>query len=185
MRRTRKNPGVRLAYVILLPDGVHNFMRRVQAELYERYEGSSTTLALEPHVTIKQPFEGAGLEPYESYFDRLASETEPFAIVMRGFGFFEAEGVVFLDVEQDPRLLALQRRVLDELPLEPAMYESGEPVPYYFHGTLVTGLSAEDLGDARDRLGETPEFRFRLETLGLFRETKGTWRLYKRGALSP
>ncbi len=90
---------MKLAYVILPPDEVHNFMRRVQADLYERYEGSRTTLALEPHVTIKQPFEAAELEPHEQYLERLSEETEPFELVMHGFGFFEQEGAVFLDVE--------------------------------------------------------------------------------------
>lgn len=175
---------MKLAYAILLPDEVHNFMRRTQAGLYERYEGSRTTLALEPHVTIKQPFEAAELGSYERYVDRLAQETEPFELVMHRFGFFEEEGVVFLDVEQDPRLLALQRRVLDDLALEPAMYESEEPVPYHFHGTLATGLSPEDLSAAREQLGDTPEFRFPLETFGLFRCTDETWTLYKRGALT-
>ena len=175
---------MQLAYAILLPDEVHNFMRRVQAELYERYEGSRTTLALEPHVTIKQPFEAAEPERCENYFERLAEETEPFELVMHGFGFFEAEGVVFLDVEQNPRLLALQRRVLHDLALEPAVYESEEPVPYHFHGTLATGLSPEDLSAARDQLGDTPKFRFPLETFGLFRCTEETWTLYQRAALT-
>ena len=175
---------MKLAYVILPPDEVHNFMRRVQADLYERYEGSRTTLALEPHVTIKQPFEAAELEPHEQYLERLSEETEPFELVMHGFGFFEQEGAVFLDVEQDPRLFALQRRVLDDLALEPAMYESEAPVPYHFHGTLATGLSAEDLSAAREQLGDSPEFRFPLETFGLFRCTEETWTLYKRAAVT-
>lgn len=173
-----------LAYVILLPDEVHNFMRRVQADLYERYDGNRTTLTLEPHITIKQPFEAAETESHDQYLERLARETEPFELVMRGFGFFEAEGVVFLDVAQDPRLLALQRRVLDELALEQAMYENDEPVPYHFHGTLATRLSPADLAEARDRLQETPEFRFPLETFGLFRYTDETWTLYKRAAVT-
>lgn len=159
-------------------------MRRVQADLYERYAGNWTTLSLEPHVTIKQPFEADDAEPYERYLDRLAAETEPFELVMRGYGFFGDEGVVFVDVEQDPRLLALQRALLQELGLEPGMYESGEPVPYYFHGTLITGLSPDDLADARSRLGDTPEFRFPLERFGLFRSTEETWRLYKRVKLA-
>ena len=126
---------MRLAYVILLPDGVHNFIRRVQAKLYERYDASPATLALEPHITLKQPFETDEAERCEAFFDRLAEETDPFELVLHGFGFFEREGVVFLDVEQNPRLLALQRRVLHDLALEPAVYESEEPVPYHFHGT--------------------------------------------------
>lgn len=168
------------AYVILLPDDVHNFIRRVQAELYERYEAGRSTLALEPHITVKQPFQADETADHERYLDRLAAELEPFELVMRSFGFFEAEGVVFLDVEQDERLQEIQRKLLEELSLEPGEYESGKPVPYYFHGTIAAGLLPDDLTDARTRLGETPEFRFPLEQLGLFRKTEETWTLYKR-----
>jgi 2'-5' RNA ligase len=158
-------------------------MRRVQAEIYERYDAKLSTLTLEPHITIKQPFEAAELVPHETYLDRLAAETEPFEILMRGFGFFEEEGVVFLDVEQDPRLLALQRTLLEELDLQPALYENDKPVSYRFHGTLATALSADDLAEARTHYTETPEFRFPLRAFGLFGETKETWRLYKRAAI--
>src|SRR6266511_2725732 len=115
-----------LAYVILLPDGVHNFIRRAQARLYERHDASAATLALEPHITLKQPFETDEAERCEAFLDRLAEETDPFQLVLHGFGFFEREGVVFLDVEQDERLLLLQRRILTELGLEPGEYESGD-----------------------------------------------------------
>jgi 2'-5' RNA ligase len=175
---------VRIAYVILLPDEVHNFMRRVQADLYGRYDASLTTLALEPHITLKQPFDSAELGPYELFFDRLAGETDPFELALRGFGFFEEEGVVFLDLEQDARLLALQRRILDELGLEPAEYESGLPVPYHFHATIAAELAPEDLEDARSRLAETPEFRITSDRLGFFlRSEERPWIVYKRAKL--
>lgn len=131
-----------LAYAILVPDDVQNFMRRATVELFERYGSNYSSIVVPPHITIKQPFE-AELEPSERYFDRLAAETDSFEIVLRGWATFPGdEGVVFLDVEQDPRLFALQRRVLDELGVEPAPHESGEPTPYHFHGTVALGLDA-------------------------------------------
>ena len=169
-----------LAYVILLPDDVHNFMRRVQADVYERYEASRRTLALEPHVTLKQPFEAAEAATHERYLEQLARETATFELVLNGLGVFEGEGVLFLDVAQDPRLLALQRRILDDLSLEPAEYESGRPRPYYFHATIATALATADLEEAHARHADTPEFRFGVERLGLFRKTEETWTLYKR-----
>jgi 2'-5' RNA ligase len=180
-RASGENRGMHLAYVILLPDAVHNFIRRAQARVYERYEASPGTLTLEPHITLKQPFETDEPERCEAFLDHLAEETDPFQLVLHGFGFFEREGVTFLDVEQDERLLLLQHRIMKELGLEPAEYESGKPIPYYFHATIATGLSRENLDDARATLGETPVFRFPLERLGMFRrEREDTWTLYKR-----
>jgi len=170
-----------LAYVILLPDDVHNFMRRVQADVYGRYEASRRTLALEPHVTLKQPFEATEAATHERYLEQLARETDTFELVLNGLGVFEGEeGVLFLEVEQDPPLLALQRRILDDLALEPGDYESGRPRPYYFHATIATALAPPHLEEARTRYAETPEFRFGVERLGLFRKTEETWTLYKR-----
>jgi 2'-5' RNA ligase len=169
-----------LVYAILLPDDVHNFMRRVQAEVYERYEASLFTLLLEPHVTLKQPFDATDITAHEKYVEQLARETPPFELVLRGLGVFEGDGVLFLEVEQDPRLLALQRRILHELELDPAEYESGHPRPYYFHATIATALAPTDLEQARRRHAETPEFRFPIDRLGLFRKTEETWTLYKR-----
>ena len=169
-----------LVYAILLPDDVHNFIRRVQAEVYERYEASGFTLPLEPHVTLKQPFDATEIRAHEEYVELLARETQPFELVLHGLGVFEGEGVLFLEVEQDPRLLALQHRILDELRLDPAEFESGRPLPYHFHATIATGLAPADLEQARALHAQTPEFRFTIERLGLFRKTEETWTLYKR-----
>ncbi len=172
---------VRLGYAILLPDDAHNTARRLAVDLYERYRPSNDGLLIPPHVTLKQPFETRELVRCEELLDRLAADTDPFDLVLRGFGTFAAEGVVFVDVEQDERLFALQRRLLDELGVEPALYENGDPAPYHFHATLVYGLTPEQLRDARGRLAETPEFRFRLERLALFRFVGGIgWIVYLR-----
>jgi 2'-5' RNA ligase len=171
---------VLLVYAILLPDDVHNFVRRLQAHVYERASANLFTLPLEPHVTLKQPFDAPDIATHEEFLDRLARETERFQLVLHGLGVFPEEGVLFLDVEQDARLLALQHRILDELRLQPGEFESGEPQPYYFHATIATGLAPTDVEEARTQHAHTPEFRFPLERLGLFRKTEETWTLYKR-----
>ncbi|MDQ3874317.1 MAG: hypothetical protein M3322_02015, partial [Actinomycetota bacterium] len=74
-----------------------------------------------------------------------------------------------------------QRRLIDELGVEPAPYESGEPDPYHFHATLAYGLTPEQLDDARSRLAHPPEFRFSLERVALFRFVRDLgWIVYRR-----
>lgn len=176
---------MRLAYAILLPDDVHNLMRRAQAELYKAFRSPYESLALPPHITIKQPFEAVDITPHEDYLDRLVGETEPFDIIMRGWGTFDGEGVVFLDVEQDRRLVALQRRLLEELGLEPALFEDDQPVPYHFHGTVAIGLTSEQLAAASRLLPEAPDFRFPLERIGLFRHVGDVgWLVHRRASVA-
>ena len=168
---------MRLSYAILLPDDVDNFMRRVGADLFDRYGTSETTLLLEQHVTLKQPFEAERLAEHEGYLDRLAADLPPLELRMRDFGTFDYEGVVFLDVEPHARLHALQARIIADLGVVPAMFESGEPEPYRFHGTLAMGLTAAQLAEVRGTLGKTPDFRFLVARLGLFVETPAGWLL--------
>jgi 2'-5' RNA ligase len=170
---------MQLAYALLVPDDVHNWMRRTSFELVERYGGRLSTVV--PHVTIKNAFDAEAAEQYEQYLDRLAADTEPFELVLRGYGFFEAPGwVVFLGVEPSEELHALHRRVLDDLSLEPAQFEGPD---FHFHATLALDLSPDEHARARAELTDkpTPEFRFPLERIGLARyaETPGMWTTYR------
>src|SRR3954470_19138025 len=98
-------------------------MRAAVLELDERF-GTATTI--EPHVTFKQPFEG-DVRAAAAYLDRLAAATAPFELVLEGYGAFESEGVLFLDVVRGAeRIRELQARVLAELAVEPGEYEGAE-----------------------------------------------------------
>ena len=149
-----------LGIAALVPDDVHNFMRSVAVELYQRWGAQASSTVLEPHVTIKQPYEG-DLEVAAEYLDELAARVEPFELVLDGYAEFENEGVVFLDVVGGAeRIMELQRQVLDELGLAPAAFESGEPEPYHVHATLAVGLAtAAAAGGDRRAAGAAP-FRF-------------------------
>ena len=134
-----------------------------------------------PHVTVKNTFDAAAAEPYEEYLDRLAAETDPFELVLRGFGFFEAPNwVVFLEVEPSDELRALHRRVLDDLGLEPAQFDGPD---FHFHATLALELPPARHARARAELADrsTPEFRFPIERLCLARyaDELGIWATYR------
>ncbi len=163
---------------------MHNFIRRHTVDLARRFGVHELSFVVPPHITIKQPFKGDELEPHARYLDELAHTTEPFELRLGGFGFFEVErGIVFLDVDQDPRLKALQARIVRELDLEPALYEDDRPAPYHFHATIADGLTPGQLADVRSELEgtEPPIFRFPLERLGLFLSLDGaSWTLFRR-----
>ena len=173
-----------IAYVILVSDEVHNYMSRLQIDILNQY-GVNPGLKASPHITLKLGFEASRLEPFERYFDKLANETEPFEICIKDIGFFD-EGVIFMDVEHNPRLEKLRRRILDDLSEQHGV----EPYPlegdrYHFHATLAYGLSKHDFTAARQKLKDMKvEFRFVLNTLALFCHAGDGWITYKRAAVS-
>jgi 2'-5' RNA ligase len=172
-----------LGIAALVPDDVHNFMRSIAVELCVRWGGQASSTVLEPHVTIKQPYEG-DVEVASEYLDELAARVEPFELALGGYAEFEHEGVVFLDVvEGAQRILELQRQVLDELALEPAAFESGEPAPYHVHATLAVGLAPAQRQAALASLPTPPGFRFTVERLGLFARVEAGWLVYRRAGL--
>src|SRR4051794_34646732 len=117
-------------------------MRSVGIELHLRWGAQSSAAVVEPHVTIKQPYEG-DLEVAAEYLAELAARVQPFELTLDGYAEFEHEGVVFLDVVGGAqRIIEVQRQVVDELGLAPAAFESGEPEPYHVHATLAVGLEA-------------------------------------------
>jgi 2'-5' RNA ligase len=165
---------VLIGFAALLPDHVQNFMRAAALELGERF-GMATTI--EPHVTFKQPFEG-DVETAAEFLDELAASTRPFELVLDGYATFEEEGVLFLDVaDGTDELLALQRRVLDELPAAPGEFEGAG---YHAHATLAVGLTAAQLAEGRAVLPPSPRFRFEVDRLGLFVRLEPAWIVYRR-----
>jgi 2'-5' RNA ligase len=116
-RRIRWRPQrFEVGYVILLNDEVTNYVRRLQIDLL-REHGPCPSLHVAPHITLKQAFPVPALEPFERYFEQLINETEPFEIVVRGFGSFDRD-ILFLDVVQNSHLVELRKRILRGLSVE-------------------------------------------------------------------
>lgn len=174
---------MQLAYALLVNDEVHNFMRRLEVAIYEQY-GSNPAIRLPPHITLKQGFSAGSLKPFEDYLDVLARTVEPFEIVTTGIGSFE-QGIIFLDVAQDPRLKTLQRRILEDLSSHGAAPAPFEDDRYHFHATVASGLEVDALHALCQTLKDTrADFRFVFETLGLFYHAGAHgWILYKRAAM--
>jgi 2'-5' RNA ligase len=178
--KNRKGIPVQIAFVILVSDEVHNFMRGLEVNIWNQY-GVNRALKDNPHISLKQGFEVGTLKPFEDYFDKLAKEIDPFEIVINGIGFFD-QGIIFLDVKQDSRLETLRRRILRDLSgqygVKPNPLEDDQ---YYFHATLASGFKKEDFMEARQAYKNIRvEFRFMFETLGMFYNIGDQWILYKR-----
>jgi 2'-5' RNA ligase len=161
-------------------------MRRLQVRLCKEH-GSRLQIEGNPHITLKQAFPVAEVEPFERHFDALVGEVEPFEVRVSGVGFFE-EGVVFLDVVPSSPLCALRERVLRDLSVKFGV----TPFPveaegYRFHATIAHGLPRAHFDHVRRSMsmnGESLEFRFPCVALGLLLQVGRDWITYKSSALA-
>lgn len=175
---------MQLGLAILLPDEVHNAIRRWQLEIAQAC-GGNPTLKQYPHITLKQPFHAKELPPVESYFDELSQAVTPMRIGMEGVRRFEADEVIFVDVQAPPELDKLRLEVLQELGsrfrVKPRDIEDSR---YRFHATLGYGLPPGTFERAWEAVQDADaRFSFATEALGLFYYTGEEWILYKRARL--
>jgi 2'-5' RNA ligase len=175
---------MQLGFAILLPDEVHNAIRRLQLDIAQAC-GGNPALKLYPHITLKQPFHAKELAPVESYFDELASAMTPIRIEMEGVRRFEKDEVIFVDVPAPPALEELRLAVLAELGsrfgVKPRDIEDDR---YHFHATLAYNLTPGAFERAWKAVRDNDvRFSFETDALGLFYYTGDEWILYKRGRL--
>ena len=172
---------MQLGFAILLPDDVHNAVRRWQLQI-ARACGSNPALKQYPHITLKQPFHARELEPVEAYFDELVRSTSPLRVEVDGVDRFYEDDVVFLDVQPSPELDRLRLDILRDLGtrfrVKPRDVEGEE---YRFHATLAYSLPAGTFDRAWSTVAQVDaHFRFDADALGLFYYTGEEWILYKR-----
>jgi len=176
---------MQLGYAILLPDEIHNVLRRLQLTVARQCGGPHAALQQIPHLTLKHPFDAKELGPLEAYFDQLVATVQPFEIRYCGINTFEEDGVIFLDVEPNAELEELRRRVLAELHeqfrIKPRDIEDDR---YHHHSSIAFGLSPEQLATAVAALRPIAvNLRFTFDTLGLFYNTGDMWIVAKRARL--
>lgn len=177
----------RIGYAVLLDDVSHNYARRMELKISERFH-TRCGLRQSPHITIKPPFIVEDIDPFIEYFDRLARETEPFDIELNGIDFFEPK-VIFINVEKNPALYALHQKIIADLHknygIQPNVKTEGENIR--FHSTLaLSDLTEENFYKAKEYLkDERPHFRFKASTLGLFfhLSPEEGWIIHRRAKL--
>jgi len=160
---------MRIGFAILLDDKCHNFARKIELELCDKF-GLCWGLKQSPHITIKQPFETKELEPFIKYLKKLAKNCKSFDVKLCGFNYFEPR-VIFLDVKDNPSLKKLHFRIIRDMKkifkIVPRKLEGNS---IRFHSTLaVNDVTKARFLKAKEYLKKYKlKFKFRARTLGIF-----------------
>lgn len=174
------------AFSILLDPPSYNYVRNLQAKIYEQF-GAKETLKLEPHFTLKYKFETSDLKSIENYFDKLLEQTEAFEVQLESINTFEdGDKVVFLEVRKDETLTNLHLKVLEDLSqqfqVKPGEFEGKS---LHFHITLAyKDISDETFQQILEYLkDEKPTFKFKVKRLALYLlpDSSVNWFIYKIG----
>lgn len=165
-----------LAVVIPADEPLTAAVRALQAEL-QRAGGVRCDATSPPHVTLKLGFAAPDQAAVSAWLAALAASTEPFELSVGGLGTFD-EGILYLDVTPQPRLVALHRQVV--LGLEARFGVAPWPLEqagrFHFHVTLATGLSPPDLEAGRRHLAPLAgRHRLPVRRLVVLRAEGGGW----------
>jgi 2'-5' RNA ligase len=137
---------MKATFALLADFGTFNFVRQIAWEAHRNFDIGLDVARLEPHVSLKQPFEVANLAKLETYMITLAASIKPFEIhltelqaIPANWDGFET-GILWLDVEQTEHLHNSHRQVNRELTAilgaTPADHDGDE---YHFHMTIAIG----------------------------------------------
>lgn len=175
--------GFQLAIVIPLADEVGDDATKLQIEVLRKY-GHNPGMDAWPHITLKMGFTATDTAPFEKYLEQLAGEVPPLEISIKNFDCFD-EGILFLDVEDNPALEKLRQRVLSDLSgLYGIQAEAIEGGRFRFHVTLAYGLpSREFAGLRRSFAARQIQFKFKARHIDLFCHAGQQWVTLKRSTL--
>lgn len=160
------------------PDEIQDKITRLKYEIAEKY-GSKHALRSPPHITLHMPFKWKDkrLGELTDLMNTLNKEMEPFEIQLRDFDFFEPR-VVFVDVVENERLNALQKKVVDacrkQLKLDNANYKNR---PFHPHLTIgFRDLKKPMFYKAREDFEKREvRYEFRAEEIALLKHDGKKW----------
>lgn len=184
IRRASNFRQLEIAFVLPVNHAAHNYITRLQVQILKRH-GVNQGLTAPPHITLKLGFKARDLLGYENYLDEISKTTAPFEIGVGNIGKFE-EGILFLDVEPNPDLDCLRRRIVSELAnrfgVVPRPLEDDR---YHFHVTLAYGLSNRRFRDEYRTLSSlVPKFRFEARSIEMLLHNGVHWVTYRRAGLT-
>ena len=133
-------------FALLADRAVYNLVRKIAWEANRKFGIGTDVTRLEPHVSLKQPFEVRDLTALEAYMSEFAASISPFEIHLTTMQAIPTRiddletGILWFDVEESSYLRGLHHRLNEELENRfgpsPAKFDGDA---YHFHMTIAIG----------------------------------------------
>jgi len=143
---------MKAAFILPVDYRVHNFIRKLEHSIDQRYGTHFLSTWVPPHISLKLSFRIPSLVEVEEYFDRLAAGIQPIRITLdrlelsTWFDGDEDQGVLWLAVRENRRLRDLHLRINRELAARfentRARYDGPD---FRFHASVAIGGAPLDL----------------------------------------
>jgi 2'-5' RNA ligase len=155
-------------------------LRSLSNELSDVFSVEYVTATIEPHLTLKAPFE---LSPntigkLEAFMSDFAARTSSAPIVYKGIGHF-SKRVVFVDVVPSREATALAAHLICQLRQFNWMSFSKTDAEKHMHATLVYAPKRPLCDEMKAYAeGEFPDMHSRIDTISILRQEKEVWKLH-------
>lgn len=156
---------------------VHNWIRSVSLELFQRYGIEMNSARNAPHLSLRSGFEVEDLVHLERYCTQLAASLEPFSLTLTDLKLWANPNlpcVLFLDVAEQSLLKPLHHKITQDLKLPLNPFDGDE---FHFHATvMLEPLSTEQLEAVqRDFVGRKFDQQVKIDHLLLYLKADQTF----------
>jgi 2'-5' RNA ligase len=137
---------MKATFALLADRIIHNIIRKIAWKADRNYGIGTDAARLEPHVSLKQPFEVCDIIALEAYMAEFAASISPFEIHLTKIRAIPTRiddvetGILWFDVEETSYLRGLHHRLNEELETQfgptPAKHDGDR---YHFHMTIAIG----------------------------------------------
>lgn len=137
---------MKATFAFLTDNHIQNLVRKLTWDIHQKYRTGIDFCRLQPHISLKQPFNISDLEALSKYMDELARSIEPFQVRLPQLELIDAtidgleSGIIWLSVEETESLRGIHNRLNEELTARfgsvPADFDGDS---YRFHMAVSLG----------------------------------------------
>lgn len=169
-----------IAYMLEHDAGTYH--RDLSDELAERFQLRPVSERVDPHLTLKSPFEIEDVSPVVDALKTFANAETPQPLQLAGIDGFRENRVVYMDVSAPEQTHALVRRLQDQLRQIPELTFWSVEFPVTLHATLCRPKNPERGARVRAYLhAQTiPMFDCMFDHVALLYKPESRWEILER-----